>query len=47
VTPIKGDKGCGENTFDPVQKLLEFYLTPNCSIWIEAVEVIEANLRLD
>ena len=46
VAPINGTF-CGENSFDPVEKVLEFYMTPNCSIWIESVEVIEANLRLD
>ena len=39
--------GCGENSYDPVEKVLEFYLTPNCSLWIEAVDIIEANLRLN
>ena len=46
VAPIIGTF-CGENTFDPVEKVLEFYMTPNCSIWIEPVEIIEANLRLN
>lgn len=43
---IKGTQ-CGENRYDMNTKVLEFYLTPNCSIWIEAVEIIESNLRLN
>ena len=46
AAPINGSF-CGENSFDPKQKTLLFYLTPNCSIWIEPVEFIDANLRLN
>jgi hypothetical protein len=38
---------CGENRYDQVEKTLQFYLTPNCSIWIEGVDVIQTNLRLN
>lgn len=46
VAPINGTR-CGENSFDPIERVLEFLLTPNCSIWIEPVDSIEANLRLN
>lgn len=45
-TPITG-KNCGENRYDSVASMLEFYLTPNCSVWIEGVDLIQSNLRLN
>ena len=42
--PIMGNK-CGENRYE--ENMLEFYLTPNCSVWIENVDIIKANLRLN
>lgn len=44
--PIKG-LYCGENKFDATTNILEFYMSPNCTIWIEAVDVIQTNIRLN
>jgi hypothetical protein len=38
-TPIKG-LYCGENRYESDINTLEFFMTPNCSIWIEGVDVI-------
>ena len=45
-TPIKG-VNCGENRYESETNTLEFFMTPNCSIWIEGVEVIQTNIRLN
>jgi hypothetical protein len=46
---IKGSKGgyCGENRYVGVSNTLEFYLTKNCTIFIEPIDSIQASVRMN
>lgn len=44
---IKGDKGCGENRYVGLINYLEFYITKNCTLFIEPVDSIQASVRMN
>lgn len=44
---IKGNNGCGENRYVGIINYLEFYLTKNCTIFIEPVDSIQASVRMN
>lgn len=46
---IKGNNGgsCGENRYNGVSNVLEFYLNRGCMINIELIDSIQANVRLN
>jgi hypothetical protein len=46
---IKGSKGgyCGENRYVGGSNTLEFYLTKNCTIFIEPIDSIQASVRMN
>ncbi len=48
---IKGDRLassiCGENRYVGVVNILEFYLKPNCELYIEPIDSIYASVRMN
>lgn len=40
-------RGCGENRFLGIEKILEFYLDEDCTIKVTDVQVIQTAVRLD
>lgn len=46
---IKGSKGgqCGENRYQGVANILEFYLTPGCDLYVEPIDSIYCAVRLN
>lgn len=46
---IRGARGgyCGENRYVGVINILDFYLTPGCSIFIEPIDSIQASVRMN
>lgn len=43
---IQGNKGCGENRFQGVEKQLQFYITDECLLYVQAIDLIMCNVRL-
>lgn len=43
---IQGNKGCGENRFQGVEKQLQFYITDECLLHVQAIDLIMCNVRL-
>jgi len=44
--PIQGTK-CGENRYDPVNNILEFYMEANCQIYIEPRDAVQGWMRIE
>jgi len=44
---IKGTKGCGENRYEGVKNRLQFWLEPNCRLFIYPRDAIMLSVRLE
>lgn len=46
---IKGEAGgyCGENRYEGVVNILEFYMTKGCTIFIEPIDSIQSSVRMN
>ena len=40
-------KGCGENRFIGIINILEFYITPGCTVYVEPRDAIQTKVRME
>jgi hypothetical protein len=45
--PVTMRKGCGENRFVGVENFLEFYLVPDCTVYVSPRNAITGSVRLE